>query len=194
MLCWSHHFKQSRLVSSEWALHMTLLWLYCIRSRAWFVFTLLGADITALWFGCGLSLIRWLRRRSRFCYAFTGWLSSAAWQVCSWIFNKQEDQQKVMWPNVRQSLAEKQAYYSCWNPVYWPGRLTSELSSYLLEVPNDAYKTLKSILISFSTLSQEYCKLIVLYSKLMRSQLWTLTCPINNCNNARWFRTAINLS
>ena len=38
---------------------------------------------------------------------------------------------------------------------------TLELSSYLLEIPNDAYSA-QSILIGCSTLSQEYCKLIQL--------------------------------
>ena len=50
------------------------------------------------------------------------------------------------------------------------GMLTLELSSYLLEITNDAYTTLQSILIGCSTLSQEYCKLIGLYLKLMRKQ------------------------
>ena len=37
--------------------------------------------------------------------------------------------------------------------------LISELSSYVLEIPNDAYTTLSQNLISCSTHSQEYCKL-----------------------------------
>ena len=49
--------------------------------------------------------------------------------------------------------------------------LTLEWSSYLLKIPNDAYTTLKSILIGCSTPSQEYCKLIGLYRKCMRRQL-----------------------
>ena len=36
----------------------------------------------------------------------------------------------------------------------------------------------QSVLIGCSTLSQEYYKLIGLYWRLMRRQLWTLTCPI----------------
>ena len=40
------------------------------------------------------------------------------------------------------------------------GMLTLELSSYVLETPNDAYTTLRQNLIGCSTLSQEYCKLI----------------------------------
>ena len=39
------------------------------------------------------------------------------------------------------------------------------------------YKT-QSILIGCSTLSQEYCKPIGFFWKLMRRQLWTLTCRI----------------
>ena len=38
--------------------------------------------------------------------------------------------------------------------------LLLELSSYELEIPNDAYITLSQILIGNSTLSQEYSKLI----------------------------------
>ena len=38
--------------------------------------------------------------------------------------------------------------------------LTLELSSYVLEIPNDAYTILSQILIGSSTLSQEHCKLI----------------------------------
>ena len=56
--------------------------------------------------------------------------------------------------------------------------LTLELSSYVLEIPNDAYTTLSRNLIGCSTLSQEYCKLIGWYWEKMRRQLWTLTCPI----------------
>ena len=39
--------------------------------------------------------------------------------------------------------------------------LTFELSYYVLGMPNDAYTKLSRSLISCSTLSQEYCKLIV---------------------------------
>ena len=35
-----------------------------------------------------------------------------------------------------------------------------ELSSYLLEIPNDGYTTLSQSLIDYSTLSQDYCGLI----------------------------------
>ena len=38
--------------------------------------------------------------------------------------------------------------------------LKLELSSYVLEIPNDAYPILSQILISFTTFSQEYCKQI----------------------------------
>ena len=38
--------------------------------------------------------------------------------------------------------------------------LQSELSSFLLEFPNDAYKLLSRILIGCSLLNQECCKLI----------------------------------
>ena len=54
--------------------------------------------------------------------------------------------------------------------------LTLDLSSYLLEIPNDAYTSLS--LIGCSKLSQKYCKLIGLYRKLMRGELRTLACPI----------------
>ena len=37
---------------------------------------------------------------------------------------------------------------------------TLELSSYVLEIPNDGYTTLSQNLIGCSTLTQEYCKLI----------------------------------
>ena len=57
--------------------------------------------------------------------------------------------------------------------------LTFEWSPYLLEIPNHAIYDTQSILIGCSTLSQEYCKLIGLYWKSMRRQLWTLTCPID---------------
>ena len=55
---------------------------------------------------------------------------------------------------------------------------TLGLSSYVLEIPNDAYTTLSQNLMGCSTLSQEYCKLIGRYWKIMRKQLGTLTCPI----------------
>ena len=35
-----------------------------------------------------------------------------------------------------------------------------ELSSYLLEIPNDGYTTLSQSLIGYATLSQDYCGLI----------------------------------
>ena len=38
--------------------------------------------------------------------------------------------------------------------------LALELSSYVLEIPNDAFTTLCQILIGCSKLSQEYCELI----------------------------------
>ena len=38
--------------------------------------------------------------------------------------------------------------------------LTLELSSIVLEIPNDAYSTLSQNLINCSELSQEYCNLI----------------------------------
>ena len=40
------------------------------------------------------------------------------------------------------------------------GILTWELSSIVLEIPSDAYTTLSQDLIGYSTLNQEYCKLI----------------------------------
>ena len=45
--------------------------------------------------------------------------------------------------------------------------LILESSSYILEIPNDAYTTLSQNLIGCSTLSQEYCQLIGLYWKIM---------------------------
>ena len=60
--------------------------------------------------------------------------------------------------------------------------LTLILSSYLLEISNDDEQPIRidwvSILIGCSSLSQEYCKMIALYRKLMRTQLWILSCPI----------------
>ena len=61
--------------------------------------------------------------------------------------------------------------------------LTLELSSIVLEIPNDAYTTLSRNLIGCSTLSQEYCKLIGSYRKIMRRQLLTLTCSIAGSEN-----------
>ena len=55
---------------------------------------------------------------------------------------------------------------------------TLGLSSYVLEIPNDAYTTLSQNLMGCSTLSQEYCELIGRYWKIMRKQLGTLTCHI----------------
>ena len=55
---------------------------------------------------------------------------------------------------------------------------TLELSFIVLEIPSDAYTTLSRNLNGCSTLSQEYCKLIGWYWKIMRRHLWTLTCPI----------------
>ena len=49
--------------------------------------------------------------------------------------------------------------------------LTSELSSYLLEIPNDAYTLLSQALIDCSLLSQEYCKLIGGCKIIMKWQL-----------------------
>ena len=45
-----------------------------------------------------------------------------------------------------------------YNEAY--GMLTLELSSIVLETPNDAYTTLSQNLINCSALSQEYCNLI----------------------------------
>ena len=58
--------------------------------------------------------------------------------------------------------------------------LTLQLSPYFLEIPNDVYITdTQSILIGCSTLSQEYCKLIGLYWKIMRGT--TLCQTMLNC-------------
>ena len=54
--------------------------------------------------------------------------------------------------------------------------LTFELSSDVLEIPNDAYTTLSPKLIGCSTFGQEYCRLIGWYWRIMRRQLRTLTC------------------
>ena len=58
--------------------------------------------------------------------------------------------------------------------------LTLELPSIALEIPNDAYTTLSRNLIGCTILSQEYCKLIGWYWKIMGWQLSTLTCPFEN--------------
>ena len=55
--------------------------------------------------------------------------------------------------------------------------LALELSSIILEFPKVAYTALCQHLIGCSTLSQEFCKLIGWYWKIMRWQLWTLTYP-----------------
>ena len=62
------------------------------------------------------------------------------------------------------------------------GKSTMELSSIVLEIPNYAYKTLSRNLIGCSTLSQENCRLIGWYWKIVRTKLWTLTCPIPKSN------------
>ena len=41
----------------------------------------------------------------------------------------------------------------------------------------DGYTTLRQTLIGCETLSQDYCKLISWYYKIIRGQLWTLICP-----------------
>ena len=57
--------------------------------------------------------------------------------------------------------------------------LSLKLSTIVLEIPNKAwYTALSWNLIGCSTLSQEYCKLIGWYWKIMRRQFWTLKCPI----------------
>ena len=56
--------------------------------------------------------------------------------------------------------------------------LTLELSSIVLEISSDVYTTLSRNLISCLILSQEYCKLIGWYWKIMWRQLWTWTCHI----------------
>ena len=56
--------------------------------------------------------------------------------------------------------------------------LKLELSSIILEIPNDANSKLCWNLIGCSTLRQEYCKLIDWYWKVMIRQLGTLTHPI----------------
>ena len=58
----------------------------------------------------------------------------------------------------------------CWNYflLYWK----------LPVMHSIAYTTLSQNLIGCSTLSQEYCNLIGWYWKIMRRQLWILTCPI----------------
>ena len=57
------------------------------------------------------------------------------------------------------------------------GMLILELSSYVLEIHNDACTTRCLILICCSTLSQEYCKLIGWYWNIMRRPLWTFNMP-----------------
>ena len=75
----------------------------------------------------------------------------------------------------------------------WMGMSILELSSYLLEIPNNAYKLLSQFMIGCSLLSQEYYKLISWYWIIWRSQLYTLTCPIvrqggtTNVSNSKLF-------
>ena len=57
------------------------------------------------------------------------------------------------------------------------GQPILELSSHLLEIPNDVHMLLSHILIGCLTFSEEYCKLIGLYWKIMIRQLYTLTFP-----------------
>ena len=47
-----------------------------------------------------------------------------------------------------------------------------------IEIPDDANTTPSQNLIGYPTLSQEYCKPIGQYRKIMSRQLWTLTCSI----------------
>ena len=53
--------------------------------------------------------------------------------------------------------------------------ITLELSSYVSEIPNDAHTTLSQNLIGHLAHSQECCKLIGLYWKILRRRLRTLT-------------------
>ena len=69
------------------------------------------------------------------------------------------------------------------------GMLKLTLSSFLLEIANDALWNTQCIRIGCSTLSQEFCRLIGLYWRLMRRQLWTLTCPIGKLDAALAFET-----
>ena len=82
---------------------------------------------------------------------------------------------------------------------------TLELSSYVLENPNNAYTTPSQNPIGCSTLRQEYCKVIDWSWKMMRRQLWTLTCrfcygprgqetPISQASKSLWIRKqALNI-
>ena len=54
---------------------------------------------------------------------------------------------------------------------------TLELSTYELQIPNEAYTSLSQNLIGCSTPSQDYCKLIGYFSKTTRWVLITFTCP-----------------
>ena len=49
--------------------------------------------------------------------------------------------------------------------------LTLELSSIVLETPNDGYSTLSRVMIGCEILGQEYCKLIDRVYKIMSRQL-----------------------
>ena len=61
----------------------------------------------------------------------------------------------------------------------WDGQLIRqpilELSSHLLEIPNDVHMLLRHILIGCLTLSEENCKLIGWYWKIISRQLYTIT-------------------
>ena len=63
------------------------------------------------------------------------------------------------------------------------GHLTLELSSTELEIPNDAYTTLSRNLIGCSTLSQEYCKMIGFYWKIINET------ASSNINMPYWVKT-----
>ena len=90
------------------------------------------------------------------------------------------------------------------------GQSILELSSHLLEISNNAHMLLRHILIGCLTFSEEYCKLIGLYWKMMRRQLDTLAfligwyvirlcmqhalhCPVVSmyCRTYRWFKAQL---
>ena len=96
-------------------------------------------------------------------------------RLCMWTLYRERDREQLVHPswvsqfvNIGGVLTEQY------------GRLSLELFSIVLEIPNDAYTTLSQNLIGCSAFSWEYRKLIGWYWKTMRRELWTSTCPIKN--------------
>ena len=87
---------------------------------------------------------------------------------------------RLLGPSKRSSLQSKRGNYS-WLGFIFDVIGHDNLGIILLVNGNSQWCSYnpQSVLICCSTLSQEYCKLIGLYCKLMRRPRWTLTCPIS---------------